>query len=141
MDSLVPTVFVVDDDASVRRALARLLTSLGLRVEAFTGAVEFFTRAPRGEHGCILLDIKMPKATGLDVQRQLGASGIEMPVIFMSALADVPLTVRAMKEGALEVLTKPFREDALLKAVHRAIALDEARHRERAEDPARERRT
>jgi FixJ family two-component response regulator len=129
MDSMVPTVFVVDDDVSVRRALARLLRSLGLRVEAFAGANEFFARAPRDEHGCILLDIKMPKTTGLDVQRQLGASGIEMPVIFMSALADVPLTVRAMKEGALEVLTKPFREDALLKAVHRAIALDDARRR------------
>ena len=90
-------------------------------------------RAPGDEHGCLLLDIKMPNTTGLDLQRQLAAVGIEMPVIFLSAHADVALTVRAMKEGALEVFTKPFREDALIEAVHRAIALDAARQRERAE--------
>jgi FixJ family two-component response regulator len=129
----VPTVFVVDDDASVRRALARLFTSWRLRVETFADAHEFFARAPSGEPGCLLLDIKMPKTTGLDLQRQLETVGIEMPVIFLSAHADVALTVRAMKAGALEVFTKPFREAALLAAVYQAIALDEARHRERAE--------
>ena len=127
-----PTVFVVDDDASVRKALARLFTSIGVRAEVFAGAAEFLERAPRGEHGCILLDIKMPNTTGLELQRMLGGAGIDLPVVFLSAHADVPLSVRAMKDGALDVITKPFREHALLDAVRRAIALDQTRHAERA---------
>ena len=133
MTSSAPTVFVVDDDASVRRALDRLFTSVGLRVETFAGAAELLARAPGGEHGCIVLDVKMPKTTGLELQQQLEGAGIVMPVIFLSAHADVPLTVRAMKTGALEVFTKPFQADVLLNAVHRAIAIDEVRRRERAE--------
>ena len=133
MTSSAPTVFVVDDDASVRRALDRLFTSAGLRVETFAGAAELFARAPGGEHGCIVLDVKMPKTTGLELQQQLEGAGIVMPVIFLSAHADVPLTVRAMKTGALEVFTKPFQADVLLDAVHRAIAIDEVRRQERVE--------
>lgn len=128
-----PTVFVVDDDASVRRALARLFASVSLRVETFAGAAELLVRAPGTEHGCILLDIRMPKTTGLELQRQLKDAGIELPVIFLSAHVDVPVSVRAMKEGALDVITKPFPEDLLLHAVHRAIAWDETRQRERGE--------
>jgi FixJ family two-component response regulator len=134
MTSLKPTVFVVDDDASVRKALARLFTSVGLRVETFTGATDLFARVPAGEHGCLLLDIKMPKLTGLELQQQLVGLGIEMPVIFLSAHADVPGTVRAMKAGALEVFTKPFQDAALLEAVNQAIARDEARHRKLCDD-------
>jgi FixJ family two-component response regulator len=128
-----PTVFVVDDDASVRTALARLLASAGVRVEVFPGAAELLSRAPSGEHGCILLDIKMPGTTGIQLQGKLRDSGIDVPVIFLSAHADVPLAVRAMKDGALDVLTKPFRERTLLAAVRQAIALDEERQRERTE--------
>lgn len=128
-----PTVFVVDDDASVRRALSRLLASVGIRVEAFSSAADFLARAPRGEHGCILLDVKMPTMTGLELQRLLFDAGIEMPVIFVSAHVDVPVTVRAMKDGAFEVLTKPFQDDVLLEAVRTALTRDERHHHDRAE--------
>ena len=124
------TVFVVDDDASVRTALTRLFISVGLHVEIFAGAGEFLARAPRDEHGCVLLDIKMPGMTGIELQQQLKEAGIELPVVFLSAHADVPLTVRAMKGGALDVVTKPFREHTLLDAVQEAFALDARRHRE-----------
>jgi FixJ family two-component response regulator len=127
----VPTIFVVDDDVSVRKALARLLTSVGFGVETFPGAAELLARSPSQEHGCVLLDIKMPGTTGVELQRMLKTARIEMPVIFLSAHADVPLTVRAMKEGALDVITKPFQEDCLLDAVRRAITLDAARNRAR----------
>ena len=123
-----PTVFVVDDDASVRTALTRLFISVGMHVEVFGGAAELMARAPRDEHGCVLLDIKMPGVTGIELQQQLKDAGIELPVVFLSAHADVPLTVRAMKGGALDVVTKPFREHTLLDAVHEAFALDARRH-------------
>ncbi len=128
-----PTVFIVDDDASVRKALVRLVISAGLRAEAFAGAAEFLARSPGGEHGCLLLDVKMPRTTGPELQRQLAENGIDLPVIFVSAHVDVPLTVRAMKDGAFEVLTKPFQDDVLLEAVRQAIARDDRRHRDRAE--------
>jgi FixJ family two-component response regulator len=131
--STAPTVFVVDDDPSVRKALARLLTSVGLSVETFAGASELFARAPRGEHGCLLLDVQMPQTTGLELQQQLEGADIRLPVIFVTAHADVPITVRAMKAGAIEVLTKPFHDGALLAAVQQAIAMDDARRRERYE--------
>ena len=126
-----PTVFIVDDDPSVRKALQRLLTAVGIRVEVFAGAAEMLARAPAGEHGCILLDIKMPKVTGIELQRKLAVAGIDMPVIFLSAYADVRVAVRAMKDGALDVITKPFQEKALLDAVRKAIEVDEARRRSR----------
>jgi FixJ family two-component response regulator len=133
MPPAAPTVFVVDDDASVRKALSRLLASVGLRVEAFSSAADFLTRAPHGEHGCILLDVKMPAMNGLELQRLLLDAAIEMPVIFVSAHVDVPLTVRAMKDGAFEVLTKPFQDDVLLEAVRLALSRDEEHHRDHAE--------
>ena len=128
-----PTVFVVDDDASVRTALTRLFISVGMHVEVFGGAAELMARAPRDDHGCVLLDIKMPGVTGIELQQQLKDAGIELPVVFLSAHADVPLTVRAMKGGALDVVTKPFREHTLLDAVHEAFALDARRHRNRGD--------
>jgi FixJ family two-component response regulator len=126
-----PTVFVVDDDLSVRKALARLFASLGVHVEVFANAAEFLARAPLGEHGCILLDIKMPAMSGLELQQRLEGVGIDLPVIFLSAHADVPISVRAMKDGALDVIMKPFQEHTLLDAVRRAITLDETRHAKR----------
>jgi FixJ family two-component response regulator len=129
MMALTPTVFVVDDDASVRKALERLFRSVGLAVETFTGADDLLARVPVEPHGCLLLDIKMPRITGLELQQQLDGFGIHMPVIFLTAHADVPGTVRAMKAGALEVITKPFQDATLLEAVHQAIASDAVRHR------------
>jgi FixJ family two-component response regulator len=128
-----PTVFVVDDDASVRKALARLFESADLRAETFSGAAEFLARAPVDERGCLVLDIKMPIISGLDLQGCLESAGIYMPVIFLSAHTSVPLTVRAMKDGAFEVFVKPFQQDVLLEAVRRAIAIEDGRLRERAE--------
>jgi FixJ family two-component response regulator len=124
----LPTVFVVDDDESVRKALARLFESEGLHVETFAGAQELLTRPLANAHGCILMDIKMPHTTGIELQAKLMDSGVGLPIIFLSAHADVALTVRAMKAGALDVVTKPFKASALLDAVRRAIARDEARH-------------
>ena len=133
MDSPIPTVFVVDDDASVRKALARVFASIGLRVELFGSATEFLARAPTGEHGCLVLDIRMPATTGIELQRQLDSAGIALPVIFLSAFTNVPLTVTAMKGGAVDVLTKPLEDYELLDAVQRALAIDKARHAERTE--------
>jgi FixJ family two-component response regulator len=128
-----PTVFVVDDDPSVRRGLGRLFTSVGLGVETFAGAAELLARAPIDDRGCLLLDIKMPDVTGLELQGKLKEAGIDMPVIFLSAYADVSQSVRAMKEGAVDLITKPFQERTLLEAVSRALGLDDARRRDRDE--------
>jgi FixJ family two-component response regulator len=124
----VPTVFVVDDDPSVRTAVERLLLSVGLPCETFATAPEFLRRAEAGLVGCLVLDVRMPGPSGLDLQRMLASSGHEIPIIFVTAHADVPLTVRAMKEGALEVLTKPFDDQAFLDLVNQA--LETARHRD-----------
>jgi FixJ family two-component response regulator len=144
MDGIVadtqPTVFVVDDDASVRRALKRLLASVGLPCATFETAAEFLERARRGVAGCLLLDVRMPGLSGMDVQRLLNADGNDIPIIFVTAHADVPMTVRAMKAGAIEVLTKPFEDQVLLDAVGQALARDRARRVAREEvDRYRER--
>ena len=127
------TILVVDDDASVRVALSRLLQSVGYAVETFASAVDFLERAPRRGRGCIVLDIRMPVTDGIELQRQLHAAGIDLPVIFLSAHVDVPLTVNAMKGGAVEVITKPFDEDQLLDAIRSAVELDDARERQQVE--------
>jgi two-component system response regulator FixJ len=123
------TVFIVDDDASVRRALARLFASVGLFAETYDGAQDFLDRRPAVLRGCLILDIKMPGMNGLDLQNWLAEHGVEIPIIFVTAHADVPIAVRAMKGGAIEVFTKPFDEVALLDAVSRALAQDEERAR------------
>jgi FixJ family two-component response regulator len=114
-------VFVVDDDASVRTAVRRLLGSVGLPCETFGTATEFLKRAEQGVSGCLLLDVRMPGPSGIDLQRMLTAAGHDLPIIFVTGHADVPLTVRAMKAGALEVLTKPFDDQVLLDAVYQAL--------------------
>ena len=128
-----PTVFVVDDDASMRRALARLFSAAGLAVETFSGPDDFLKRVPHDPKGCIILDVKMPGTNGLELQHDLPKAGIPLPVIFVTAHADVPLAVRAMKEGALEVFMKPFDHERLMEAVRQALARDEIRHREESE--------
>ena len=120
-DAPASTVFVVDDDASVRTAVRRLLGSVGLPCETFGTATEFLKRAEQGVSGCLLLDVRMPGPSGIDLQRMLTAAGHDLPIIFVTGHADVPLTVRAMKAGALEVLTKPFDDQVLLDAVYQAL--------------------
>src|SRR5689334_18791187 len=126
-----PTVFVVDDDPSVRTAVERLLMSVGLPCETFASAPEFLKRVESGAHGCLVLDIRMPGPSGLDLQRMLVTAGNDIPIIFVTAHADVPLTVRAMKEGALEVLTKPFDDQAFLDLVNGALETAQERHEHR----------
>ena len=129
----MPVVFVVDDDSSVRGALRRLLTSVGHACETFGSADEFLTRLDPDLTGCILLDVRMPGLSGLDLQQALNARGNDLPVIFLTGYADVPLTVRAMKAGAVEVLTKPFEDQALLDAVGHALEQERVRRVEREE--------
>ena len=122
-----PIVFVVDDDAPVRTAIGRLLESVGLQCETFPDAAAFLRRAADHPFGCVILDLRLPGPSGLDLQRELLAGGHDFPIIFISAYADVAVTVRAMEAGAIEFLTKPFEDQVLLDAVH--YALDAARRR------------
>jgi FixJ family two-component response regulator len=123
-------VFVVDDDQSVRRALKRLIESVGLQCETFGTAAEFLARVMDDVSGCVVLDVRMPGGSGLDLQRVLHDSRPDLPIIFVTAYADVPLTVRAIKAGALEVLTKPFDDQVLLDAVHLALETSRSRSAE-----------
>ncbi len=132
-DERAPAVFVVDDDPSVRTAIKRLLASVGLACETFGTAVEFLKRVEQGVSGCVLLDVRMPGLSGMDLQRILNADGNDLPIIFVTAHADVPLTVRAMKAGAMEVLTKPFDDQVLLDAVYQALERERVRRAEREE--------
>jgi len=125
-------VFVVDDDPSVRRAIKVLLESVGLGVELFGSAKEFLPGRPADRPSCLVLDIRLPGVSGLDFQRQLAEAKINIPIIFISAHGDVPMTVRAMKAGAIEFLTKPFRDQDLLDAVHVALERDRARRQQEA---------
>jgi FixJ family two-component response regulator len=119
-----PTVFVVDDDANVRAAIAGLLKSAGLRSETFGTAQEFLGRRPSAGPGCLVLDVRLPGMNGLDVQRELTDAGVPIPIIFISGHGDIPMTVRAMKSGAVEFLTKPFRDQDLLDAIYQALDRD-----------------
>jgi len=128
-----PIVFVVDDDVSVRRSTERLLRSAGLKVQTFTSAREFLM-SPRPEGpACLVLDVRMPGLSGMDLQRELTQSGINIPIIFVTGHGDIPMSVRAMKAGAVEFLTKPFRTRGLLDAVHAALERDRSAHQERSE--------
>jgi FixJ family two-component response regulator len=133
-------VFVVDDDASVRKALVRLFHSAGLEAESFASAREFRARGSCDQPSCLVLDVRMPELTGPDLQRELKEAGDEIPVIFLTGHGDVPMTARAMKVGAVDVLTKPVNDDDLLKAVHIAVERDGAARAERQEVEALRRR-
>jgi len=122
-------VFVVDDDSSIREAIKSLLTLEGLRVETF-GTAQEFLRSRRPElPGCVVLDVELPGLSGLDLQRELAAHGIKLPIIFITGYGDIPMSVRAMKAGALEFLTKPFRDQDLLDAIQQALERDRAARR------------
>jgi len=126
-------VFVVDDDPSVRRAIKRLVKSVGLQVELFGSAQEFLRSERPNAPSCLVLDIRLPGISGLDLQRELPAANIHIPIIFITAHGDIPMTVRAMKAGAVEFLTKPFRDQDLLDAIHFALERDYSRRLQEAE--------
>ena len=127
-----PIVFVVDDDPLIRDGLRSLIKSVGLHVETFGSSREFMQRKPPDAPGCLVLDVRLPGLSGLDLQRELNESNIRIPIIFMTGHGDIPMSVRAMKNGALEFLTKPVRGQDLLDAVQQAIARDRAARQERA---------
>ena len=118
------TVLVVDDDMSVREALSDLFQSVGLMVEAYASAQEFLKNPPREGPCCLVLDVRLPGKSGLDFQHELNESDVRLPIIFLTGHGDIPMSVRAMKAGAVEFLTKPFREQDLLDAVHAALERD-----------------
>jgi FixJ family two-component response regulator len=121
-----PLVFVVDDDIAVREALDSLIRSVGLRVECFPSAAEFLRRPAPESPACLVLDVRLPGLGGLELQKRMLGVGRVVPIIFITGHGDIPMSVRAMKAGAVEFLTKPFREQDLLAAIRQAIALDRA---------------
>ena len=128
-----PTVFVIDDDAGVRASIQGLLKSVGLRSESFGTALEFLsTKRPEGP-SCLVLDVRLPGVNGLDFQHQLADAGVQIPIVFITAHGDIPMTVRAMKSGAVEFLTKPFRDQDLLDAIHQALDRDRLARQRQAE--------
>jgi FixJ family two-component response regulator len=133
MNPADPIVFVIDDDASVRDAVKRLIASVGLRVETFGSTREFLAAKRPDAPACLVLDVRLPDVSGLEFQRDLAALDFQIPIIFITGHADIPMTVRAMKAGAVEFLTKPFRGQELLDAVQEAIAKDRAAWSERAQ--------
>jgi RNA polymerase sigma factor (sigma-70 family) len=126
-------VFVVDDDDSLREALKRLIRSVGLQVEVFASAEEFLRRKQLDVPGCLILDIRLRGISGLDFQRKLAEANIPIPIIFITGHGDIPMSVRAMKAGAVEFLTKPFRDQDLLDAIQVGLERDQARRQREAE--------
>ena len=125
-----PVVFVIDDDTSMREALQSLFRSVGLRVEMFGSAPEFLQSNLPNVASCLVLDIRLPGVSGLDFQIELTEAGIHIPIIFMTGHGDIPMSVQAMKAGAVDFLTKPFRHQEMLHAVNRALAADRKRRTE-----------
>jgi RNA polymerase sigma factor (sigma-70 family) len=128
-----PVVFVVDDDPSVRSSLKLLIGSEGLQIECFDSADAFLQRKPPDAPSCLVLDVRLRGVSGLDFQRELAARNIHIPIVFITGHGDIPMTVKAMKAGAIEFLTKPFRDQDLLDAVRIALERDHARHEQEKE--------
>ena len=127
-----PTVFIIDDDAGVRAAIQGLLKSVGLRSEAFATPQEFL-RSKRSEGpSCLILDVRLPGVSGLEFQRQLTEAGVQTPIIFITGYGDIPMSVKAMKSGAVEFLTKPFRDQDLLDAIQQALERDRVARQNRS---------
>jgi FixJ family two-component response regulator len=129
----IPTVFVVDDDAGVRASIQGLLKSADLRSECFERAEQFLQRNPRDVPGCLILDVSLPGINGLDFQQQLRNAGLQIPIIFVTGHGDIPMSVKAMKSGAVEFLTKPLKRHILLDAIQQALARDSVRRHEQAD--------
>ena len=135
-----PTVLVIDDDPEFRDSVVRLLRTVGLETRQFSSVVDFLKADPSDGPTCLVLDVRLPGRSGLELQRELAAANRQLPIIFITAHADVPMTVQAMKGGAMEFLTKPFRDQELLDAVEAGLARDRARReRDRALAAVRER--
>ena len=126
-------IFVVDDDASMREALQRLLRSVGLQVTTFASAHEFLHHRGADVPGCLVLDVRLPGLSGLDLQHELATAQLDLPIIFITGYGDIPMTVQAMKAGAVEFLTKPFRDQDLLDAIQHALERDRLAHAQRVE--------
>ena len=134
------TVFVIDDDARMLAATERLLRSVGLQVELFAAPNDFLTRKLPDGPSCLVLDVRLPGMSGLDLQRKLTAAGVQIPVIFITGHADIPMTVQAMKSGAVEFLVKPFRDQDLLDAIQQALErANETLHQQREVQKLKER--
>jgi FixJ family two-component response regulator len=133
MNEVEPIVFVVDDDDLFRRSTERLIRAAGLNVQPFTSARDFLRKPQPEGPACLVLDVRMPGLSGMDLQRELTKSGIDIPIIFITGHGDIPMSVQAMKAGAVEFLTKPFRGDALLDAIRAAIQRDQLAFQKRSE--------
>ena len=130
----VPTVFIVDDDRGMRQAIHDLVESVGLRAESFATGEEFLGTKRTARPSCLVLDVRLPQMSGLDFQRRLAESGEEIPIIFVTAHGDIPMSVKALKSGAVEFLTKPFRDQDLLDAIQQALERDGIAQKEQAEN-------
>jgi FixJ family two-component response regulator len=128
-----PMVFAIDDDASMREALSRLFRSIGMRAQIFASAQDFLIFKRPDAPACLVLDVRLPGLSGLDLQRELAAADCGIPIIFITGHGDIPMSVQAMKAGAVEFLTKPFRDQALLDAIHQAIQRDCVNRKHQAE--------
>jgi FixJ family two-component response regulator len=133
MKDSAPIVFVVDDDASVREAIRNLLASVSLRAETFGSTREFLSAKRPQSPACLVLDVRLPDVSGLEFQRELAIGGIQIPIVFITGHGDIPMSVQAMKAGAVQFLTKPFRGQELLDAIQEAIAKDRAAWERRAQ--------
>jgi FixJ family two-component response regulator len=129
----IPTVFVIDDDADIRASIQGLLKSADLRSECFERAEQFLQRKPPDTPSCLILDVSLPGINGLDFQQQLRNAGLQIPIIFVTGHGDIPMSVKAMKSGAVEFLTKPLKRHALLDSIQQALAHDSVRRQEQAD--------
>jgi FixJ family two-component response regulator len=134
MKSTAPrTVFIIDDDRGMREAIRDLVESVGLRAESFATGEEFLNAQRGADPSCLVLDVRLPQMSGLDFQRRLADTSVEIPIIFITAHGDIPMSVRALKSGAVEFLTKPFRNQELLDAIQQALERDGAARKQQAE--------
>jgi RNA polymerase sigma factor (sigma-70 family) len=138
--SRAPVVFVVDDDPSVRLSLRFLISTVGLQVESFDSADAFLHRKPPDAPSCLVLDVRLPGLSGLDLQRELATRNMRIPIVFVTGHGDIPMSVRAMKAGAVEFLTKPFHDQDLLDAIRIALERDRARRQQEKEVTALQQR-
>jgi len=129
----IPTVFIIDDDRGMRQAIQDLVASVGLRAEAFATGQDFLRKQLGGNPSCLVLDVRLPQLSGLDFQRHLAETGVQIPIIFITAHGDIPMSVQALKSGAVEFLTKPFRDQDLLDAIQQALQRDSAAREQQAE--------
>jgi FixJ family two-component response regulator len=128
-----PTIFVIDDDVSVREAIEGVVTSVGLRAQTFVSAQEFLQKRPPDGPNCLVLDVRLPGLSGLDFQRELTRLNIRIPIVFITGYGDIPMTVQAIKAGAVEFLTKPFRDQDLLDAIQQALECDRTMRQQRSD--------